>query len=76
MPIWTANASIIKAGIATLNGYSARADQQGLVNFATRMRKPPKEIRLVHGEREAKEALAGVLRRKYAAQAQTVEIAL
>jgi metallo-beta-lactamase family protein len=58
----------IKAGIATLNGYSAHADQQGLVNFATRMRKPPSEIRLVHGEREAKEALAGALRHKYTAQ--------
>ena len=66
----------IKAGIATLGGYSAHADQQGLVNFATRMRKPPSEIRLVHGEREAKEALEGALRQKYAAKAQTVEITL
>lgn len=26
---------------------------------------PPKEIRLVHGERDAKQALAGVLRERY-----------
>lgn len=66
----------IKAGIATLNGYSAHADQQGLVNFATRMRKPPSQIRLVHGEREAKEALARALRARYAAKAKPVDITL
>lgn len=66
----------IKAGIATLNGYSAHADQQGLVNFATRMRKPPSEIRLVHGEREAKQALAQALQKRYATKAKTVQITL
>lgn len=44
----------IRAGIETLSGYSAHADQQGLLNFATRMRHWTREIRLVHGEEKAK----------------------
>ncbi|RHW20203.1 MBL fold metallo-hydrolase RNA specificity domain-containing protein [Pseudomonas jilinensis] len=52
----------IKAGVHTLGGYSAHADQKGLVNFITRMRHWPSEVRLVHGDPEAKEALAGKLR--------------
>jgi metallo-beta-lactamase family protein len=34
----------IRAGIDTLGGYSAHADQQGLVNFVTRMRHWPSHI--------------------------------
>ena len=52
----------IRAGITTLGGYSAHADQAGLVSFVTRMRNWPEEVRLVHGEQSAKEALADVLR--------------
>lgn len=51
----------IRAGITTLGGYSAHADQAGLVNFVTRMRYWPEEVRLVHGEQGTKEALAKVL---------------
>lgn len=47
----------IRAQIDTIGGYSAHADQKGLVNFVKRMRHWPEEIRLVHGEREAKETL-------------------
>jgi metallo-beta-lactamase family protein len=47
----------IRAGIHTLGGYSAHADQQNLVNFIRRMRHLPQRIRLVHGEAEAKAAL-------------------
>lgn len=52
----------IRAGVTTLGGYSAHADQAGLVSFITRMRHWPEEVRLVHGERNAKEALASALR--------------
>lgn len=48
----------INAGIHTIGGYSAHADQQNLVNFVKRMRIKPAEVRLVHGEMEAKAALA------------------
>ncbi len=47
----------IRAGIHTLSGYSAHADQSDLVRFVTRMRHKPVEVRLVHGDMEAKELL-------------------
>ncbi|WP_297846052.1 MBL fold metallo-hydrolase RNA specificity domain-containing protein [Pseudomonas sp.] len=56
---------VVRAAITTLGGYSAHADQQGLVDFVTGMDQWPSEIRLVHGEAGAKKALADVLRRKY-----------
>ena len=51
----------VAAGIDTIGGYSAHADQAGLVGFITRMRKWPQEVVLVHGDRQAKETLARVL---------------
>ncbi|MDD2321000.1 MAG: MBL fold metallo-hydrolase RNA specificity domain-containing protein, partial [Geobacteraceae bacterium] len=51
----------IRARVHTISGYSAHADQQNLVNFVRRMRSWPGEIRLVHGDEEAKKALAAVL---------------
>ena len=51
----------IKAKISELSGYSAHAGQDDLVNFVKRMRVKPKEIRLVHGEERAKDALQGIL---------------
>jgi len=47
----------IQAGVHTISGYSAHADQKDLVNFVRRMRHKPKEIRIVHGDKEAKQAL-------------------
>jgi metallo-beta-lactamase family protein len=51
----------IRAGIHTLGGYSAHADQQNLVNFIRRMRHRPQRVRLVHGEADAKVALRSKL---------------
>jgi len=51
----------IRARVETIGGYSAHADQAGLVRFAARMRHPPEAIRLVHGEAEAQEALRQAL---------------
>ncbi|GAB4271724.1 MAG: MBL fold metallo-hydrolase [Deferrisomatales bacterium] len=51
----------IRAGVHTLSGYSAHAGRRDLVHFVRRMRHPPQEIRLVHGDREAKRALAAEL---------------
>lgn len=48
----------IKAGVYTLSGYSAHADQKDLVNFVKRMRFKPAHIRIVHGDDEAKLCLA------------------
>jgi metallo-beta-lactamase family protein len=47
----------VKAGIHTLTAYSAHADQQMLVDWVHAMPEPPKEIRLVHGEDDARRAL-------------------
>lgn len=51
----------IKAGVHTLGGYSAHADQKGLVGFITGVRHGPEEVRLVHGDDVAKAKLAAVL---------------
>jgi len=48
----------IKAKVHTISGYSAHADQRGLVNFVKRMRHQPKHIKIVHGDESAKQALA------------------
>ncbi|WP_296402534.1 MBL fold metallo-hydrolase RNA specificity domain-containing protein [Zoogloea sp.] len=48
----------IRAGIHSLSGYSAHADQNDLVRFVTRMRHLPAEVRLIHGDADARHALA------------------
>ncbi len=52
----------IRAGISSIGGYSAHADQNGLVDFVTGIQQWPTEIRVVHGEQRAKEALAKALK--------------
>ncbi len=47
----------IRAMVQTISAYSAHADQQGLLNFVKRMRKWPRQIRLVHGDLPARLAL-------------------
>nr|WP_215398002.1 MBL fold metallo-hydrolase [Rheinheimera oceanensis] len=51
----------IGAEIITLSGYSAHADQAGLVNFVKRMQRKPKRVRIVHGDYNAKQALQQAL---------------
>ena len=48
----------INAQVHTISGYSAHADQNGLVKFVTGMRKKPRHIKIVHGDDDAKNALA------------------
>lgn len=52
----------IRARIHTLSGYSAHADQAGLVAFVRGMRTPPGQVRLIHGDPAASAALARELR--------------
>lgn len=47
----------INAAVHTLSGYSAHADQAGLVNFVKRMHHKPTHIKIVHGDEAAKHAL-------------------
>ncbi len=51
----------IRAQVHTIGGYSAHADQKNLVDFIRRIRHRPQEIRLVHGDDEAKHALKAEL---------------
>jgi metallo-beta-lactamase family protein len=48
----------IRAGVHSMSGYSAHADQADLTRFVTRMRHLPGEVRLVHGEDEVRAAFA------------------
>ncbi|WP_105199416.1 MBL fold metallo-hydrolase RNA specificity domain-containing protein [Pseudoalteromonas sp. T1lg10] len=52
----------IKAQIHTISGYSAHADQANLVRFVSGMTKKPEHIKIVHGDTEAKQALADKLK--------------
>ena len=64
----------IRAGIESIGGYSAHADQQNLVGFVTRMRHWPTEIRLVHGEEHARQQLARALQARYRQNERSVDI--
>ncbi|MCW8932859.1 MAG: MBL fold metallo-hydrolase [Gammaproteobacteria bacterium] len=55
----------INANIHTLSGYSAHADQTNLFNFVKRMRNKPKQIRIIHGDSESKQALQDKFRKAY-----------
>ena len=48
----------MRAGVHVLSGYSAHADQKGLLDWVAAMKARPTMIRLVHGEAAAREALA------------------
>jgi metallo-beta-lactamase family protein len=52
----------IAADVHRIHGYSAHGDQADLIRFVRQMETPPQEIRLVHGEYQAKKALSEKLR--------------
>jgi metallo-beta-lactamase family protein len=56
----------IRAGVHTISGFSAHADQKNLLDFIGRMRTPPRQVRLVHGDDAAKRTLAALLRQRHA----------
>ncbi|WP_249979306.1 MBL fold metallo-hydrolase RNA specificity domain-containing protein [Vreelandella olivaria] len=64
----------IKAGVTSISGYSAHADQKDLLNFVKRMRHWPHVIRLVHGERNARTALKHKLEVMYAHKGKEVRV--
>jgi metallo-beta-lactamase family protein len=47
----------IRAQVAMIGGYSAHADQANLLSFVRNMRRWPTQIRIVHGDDEARRAL-------------------
>ncbi|WP_426140805.1 MBL fold metallo-hydrolase [Pseudomonas sp. DWP3-1-2] len=66
----------IKAGVTTIGGYSAHADQGELIEFVAGMSVWPDEIKLVHGENNAKQALSALLKRKYAITKRSVSVTI
>ncbi|MEH6499686.1 MAG: MBL fold metallo-hydrolase [Pseudoalteromonas distincta] len=66
----------IRARVHTLGGYSAHADQAGLVRFITGMQHWPAQVRLVHGDANAKQALKSLLARKAEAAGRTMEVVI
>lgn len=52
----------VAAEIHNIEGFSAHADQQELVDWVNRLPAPPKRVYLVHGERSAQDVLAQRLR--------------
>lgn len=66
----------ISAGITTLGGYSAHADQLDLLNFVSGMGQWPEQIRLVHGEISAKQALAAQLQALYSTRNLPVDVVI
>lgn len=54
----------VRAKVHTLSGYSAHADQADLIRFVEGFEEKPKQIRLVHGEYQAKKVLAGELEKR------------
>ncbi len=55
----------ISAQVHTIGGYSAHADQKGLVSFVARMRQWPSEVRVVHGDKAAKTQFTETLQKRY-----------
>ena len=54
---------IVKASILTINGFSAHADQKGIVKWICKIKKLEK-IFLIHGEKESQKALQKVLKKQ------------
>ncbi|NGN98458.1 MBL fold metallo-hydrolase [Grimontia sp. S25] len=54
----------VSAHIHTMSGYSAHADKNELLQFIEGIPTKPKEIRIVHGDKEAQEALAGEIEQR------------
>ncbi|KGD61197.1 hypothetical protein T9A_01646 [Alcanivorax jadensis T9] len=51
----------ISLPVTSISGYSAHGDQQDLLDFVARMQEKPDEVRVVHGDPEAKEELKAAL---------------
>ena len=64
----------IKAGVTSISGYSAHADQKDLLNFVKRMRRWPHTIHLVHGEQTARTALKHELESLYERKGKRVSV--
>ena len=65
---------IVQASIHTINGFSAHADQKGIVKWISKIKKL-KKIFLVHGEKESQQKLKIVLEKELNIETQIVKYA-
>jgi len=54
----------VKAKVVQINGFSAHADKNEMLNWLKKLKSPPKQIFLVHGEPESAQAFGAFLRDK------------
>jgi metallo-beta-lactamase family protein len=54
----------VKAKVARINGFSAHADRNEMLNWLMKFKTPPKKLFLVHGEPESAQAFGDFLRDK------------
>jgi metallo-beta-lactamase family protein len=54
----------VKAQIAQINGFSAHADRDGLIRWLSSLRKPPRRVFVTHGELDASQNLAGLVKNR------------
>ena len=65
---------VIRAKVASITGYSAHAGQDDLLRFVSRIPKLPSEVRLVHGDNEAKRILRERLLAMAAARGKSIQV--
>ena len=66
----------IRAQVSSISGYSAHPGQDDLVNFVRRMPKLPREVRLVHGDNDAKRILQERLLAMASAKGQPLQVTI
>ena len=54
----------VKAKVVQINGFSAHADKNEMLNWLKKLKSPPKQIFLVHGEPKSAQAFGAFLRAK------------
>lgn len=55
----------VRARIEKINGFSAHADRDELLKWLSGFKQPPRRLFVTHGEPEAADAFAGLVREKY-----------
>ena len=64
----------IRAEVESISGYSAHGDQQDLVGFVAGIARRPGEVRVVHGDGQAKRALGDKLDEYFRVEGRTVAV--
>lgn len=54
----------VKAKIAQINGFSAHADKNEMLDWLMKFKRPPKRIFLVHGEPQSEQAFSDFIKDK------------